>query len=663
MNSNAHSARTAVIVGPQGVGKTTLLGEIVKRAGSPPPAFDTSSEAKEFGMTVEPNFARISYLGETWTIIDCPGSVELFESSVEPMRVADIVILAAPASADRGSALAPYLNFLDANSIPHVVFVNRIDELNSRFKDLLEAMQLQSTRPLVLRQAPLRENGKIIGAVDLVSERAWRYREGASSDLVELPESDRPAEKKAREEMLDALADFDDALLEQLLEDKAPPQSDIFHLMEKELREDLIVPVTLGSAAHGHGVTRLLKLLRHEAPNVDAAAARRSVQGDVCASVIKTLYAPHIGKLSMTRIWKGEIRDGAAIDGARLSGAFYLHGDMRIKADVAKAGDVVCLPKIEKLETGDMLADGSIIKHGRAAGGDALYAAAVNANSERDEVKLSAALHKLVEEDGSLLVERGGDSGETVLVGCGDVHLRLTAAKLRNRHNVEITMRPPKAAYRETIKGSADHHARHKKQSGGHGQFADIKVRVKPMPRGGGFQFDEAIHGGSVPRQYIPAVEAGVKEELIRGPLGFPVVDISVTLYDGQHHSVDSNEMSFKLAGRQAMREALPDCEPILLEPIHSTVVHAPTAYASKVRSLLSSRRGQILGFDSRGGWPGWESVNAMMPEASLRDLIIELRSITQGVATFEAKFDHYQELHGKEAEKILIERRRELEN
>jgi elongation factor G len=242
------------------------------------------------------------------------------------------------------------------------------------------------------------------------------------------------------------------------------------------------------------------------------------------------------------------------------------------------------------------------------------------------------------------------------------MHLRLTAARLKSRFNIEIETATPKASYRETIRRPADHHARHKKQSGGHGQFADIKVKIAPGPRGQGFKFEEIIHGGSVPRQFIPAVEAGVVEGLAAGPLGFPVVDLSVTLYDGQHHAVDSNEMSFKMAGRQAIRDALPDCEPVLLEPIFQTTVHAPSDHTNKVHAVLLARRGQILGFDARNGWKGWDSVTAMLPEAGLKDLIIELRSVTQGSATFESKFDHYQEMHGRDAERVVQDRRKEID-
>jgi len=665
VQKSGNSVRCATLVGPQGAGKTSLLKAMTKRAGFAGLSVDASQEAKDFGSTTEPNFARGQYLGDSWVFVDCPGSVELLQSSLDAMAAADIVVVVAEPDPGRAAALAPYLKFLDDRSIPHVLFVNRIDETQVRVRDLLSALQSASSRPLVLRQVPIREGEAIVGAVDLVSERAWRYREGEQSELIEMPESEAPREAEARSAMLDAVADFDDALMESILEDKAPPPADIFEAMTKELREDLIVPVLLGSAAHGHGVTRLLKLLRHEAPDVDVAAERLGVNGAgaAIASVIRTIHAPHIGKVSLARVWKGAIRDGDSVNGARLSGLLAIHGEERAKTKDAPAGDIVGLPRLDDIDTGDVIIDGKV--NGKEFRVDPLtpvYSLAVRAKNEKDDVKLSSALAKLIDEDTSLIAERRAETGEFVLRGQGDVHLRLAAAKLRNRYNVEIHTAPPRAAYRESIKGAADHHARHKKQSGGHGQFADIKVRVKPLRRGEGIVFDEEIHGGSVPKQFIPAVEAGVREGLDTGPLGFPVVDVAVTLYDGQFHAVDSNEMSFKTAGRMAMREALPSCEPVLLEPIYLTTIHTPQESTSKVHGVISSRRGQILGFDAREGWSGWDTVSAMMPESGLRDLIIELRSLTQGAATFEAKFDHYQELFGRDAEKIVSERKAELQ-
>lgn len=637
---------------------------MMERAGAKSPALDASAEAKSFHMTTEPNFATCEFLGDQWSFIDCPGSSELFSASLPVMASADIVILVAEPNADRAASLGGYFRYLDDHKIPHVLFVNRIDEAQTRVRDLLESLQSFSDRPLVLRQTPIRDGDQVVGAIDLVSERAWKYREGEQSELIEIPEAAKEREAEAREVMLDAVADFDDNLMEQILEDKTPPSEEIYGLMAEELRDDMVVPVMLGSAAHGNGVTRLLKLLRHETPAVGATAARQGFNGAAtAASVIRTAHVPHTGKVSVLRIWSGDIKNGDTIDGSRVTGLLALNGDKRDKVDAASMGGVVGLARMDELNSGDLIVDGKI-NPGDAGveNPEPVYSLSIRPKNNKDDVKLSAALHKLSEEDPSLTAERRQETAELLLRGQGDIHLRLAAAKLKSQYNVEIETSPPKPSYRETIRGATDHHARHKKQSGGHGQFADIKVKVAPAARGAGFSFDEVIHGGSVPKQFIPAVEAGVAEGLGEGPLGFPVVDLAVTLHDGQHHPVDSNEMSFKLAGRQAMREALPECDPVLLEPIFKTEIHTPTEHTSKVHGVISSRRGQILGFDARKGWPGWDTVTAMMPEPGLADLIIELRSLSQGAATFTAEFDHYQELFGKDAEKIVLERKAKKE-
>lgn len=656
-------ARCAVFVGPQGSGKTTLLEAAMRRAGALNGSgrfADLSEEAQDAGMSTEPNFARFTYLDEDWTAIDCPGSVELLQDSLNAMRAADIVIVVAEPDADRISSLFPYLKFLDDNNIPHALFINKIEESQVRIRELMEALQAASDRPLVLRQAPIRDGEKIIGAVDLVSERAWKYREGEPSELIELPESVRERSEEARQAMLDALADFDDALMEQILEDKTPPKESIFEHISHDIEQDLIVPVLIGSAVHGNGVTRLLKHLRHDAPGVASTAARFSLsdKDEQAALIVKTLHAQHSGKISVARVLRGSVKDGDTLGGARISGLLGLNGGDRLKIGEAKSGDLVGLPRIDSLQTNDLLTNAGAAHLDDGMPIAPVFARAIRARDEKADVKLSAALTKLMEEDPSLIAERREETRELVLKCQGDVHLRIASARLKNRFNIEIDADTPKAAYRETIRMPADKHARHKKQSGGHGQFADIKVKVKPQPRGAGFTFKEEIHGGSVPKQYIPAVEQGVVEGLRQGPLGFPVVDIAVTLYDGQHHAVDSSEMAFKIAGRLAMTEALPECDPVLLEPIYSVTIHAPSDATAKIHGVISGRRGQILGFDARPGWPGWDQVKAMMPETALDDLIIELRSLSQGAATYTAAFDHYQELYGRDADLVVNERK-----
>ena len=287
-----------------------------------------------------------------------------------------------------------------------------------------------------------------------------------------------------------------------------------------------------------------------------------------------------------------------------------------------------------------------------------VLAIAVQAKERKDDVKLGQAFTRLTEEDPSLVVEHNPESHEVVIWGQGEMHLRVATERLADRYGVPVVTHPPKVGYRETIRKPITVRGRHKKQSGGHGQFGDVVLEIKPLARSTGFQFEERITGGVVPRNYIPAVEEGVIDALKEGPLGFPVVDLSVALIDGSYHTVNSSDMAFRTAGRIGIDEGLPQCQPVLLEPIHLVEIVCPSDATAKMNAILSSRRGQILGFDAREGWPGWDVVRAQMPEAEIGDLIIEVRSATAGVGSFTYTFDHMAELTGRTADQIVAARR-----
>lgn len=665
------AARCAALVGPYTSGKTTLLEALLFQAGAlhrkgavaaGSSLGDASPEARERQMSTEPNFAHCEYLGETWSFIDCPGSIELLQDTHSALMGVDVAVIVAPPEPQRCLTLAPIFKFLDDYQIPHILFVNKMDKATTRVRDLLEALQSVSDRPLVLRQVPIREGDGITGFVDLVSERAWHYNLDRQSDLVEMPEQVKDREEEARRELLESLADFDDGLLEQLLEDKVPASAEIYEQLSKDLADDLIVPVLFGSAEQGHGITRLWKALRHETPEPAVTAARLGVpEGEgLAASVIRTYHAPHTGKMSIARLWRGAVKDGDTLGSERISGLYRLMGADSQKIDSAGVGELVALGRLDSLKTGDLLtADG-----GRGDAGllwpetpKPVFSLAIRPHNRQDEVKLTASLAKLSEEDPSLSVEHNEDTGELLLRGQGEIHLKLAVERLKNRFNVEVDAARPQTAYKETIRKSTKQHSRFKRQTGGHGQFGDIHVEIRPLPRGEGFEFVDKVVGGAVPRQYIGAVEHGAKEYLARGPLGFPVVDVAVTLYDGQHHSVDSSDQAFKTVARMAMSEGMPNCDPVLLEPIYEVTISVPSEFTNKVHSLVSARRGQILGFEMRAGWKGWDDLKCHLPEAELQDLIIELRSLTVGVGSFDWRFDHLQELTGRLAEQVIAQR------
>jgi elongation factor G len=643
--------RCAVLVGPYLSGKSRLFeallatGETAARKGGTHPV----ASAGELAV------GHTSFMGEPWTLIDCPGSIEFAQEAQNALMAADVAVVVCEPVPDRALTLAPILKFLDDHDIPHVLFVNKMDTATGSVRDLLAALQAMSAHPLVLRHVPIREGDIVSGYVDLASERAYRYQPGKPSDLIKLPDSVLDREREARASMLEQLADFDDALLEKILEDVQPTPKEIYAQIAKDVAQDLIVPVMLGAAGQNSGVFRLWKALRHDTPSPAVTATRRKIkpEGEPLIQIVKTFHAAHTGKLSIGRIWRGSVKDGMTLGGDRVSGLYHMVGPSLTKIGEAGVGDVVGLGRMDDVKTGAVLTPSgakealefpTVFKP--------VYSMAITAENRADEVKLSGALQKVMEEDPALSVVHNPDTGQTVLWGQGELHINATIEKLARAYNLKVNTRKPEVAYKETIRKGTSLHARHKRQSGGHGQFGDIHIEIQPLPRGAGFKYSDRIVGGSVPKQYIPAVGEGVKEYLSKGPLGFPVVDISVVLFDGSYHAVDSSDMAFKTAARIGMTEGMPKCDPYVLEPIFKVTIAMPTEFTPKVQRLVTGRRGQLLGFDAKAGWAGWDEVVAQMPEAEIHDLIIELRSITLGVGTYTRAFDHLAELRGKVPER-----------
>ncbi len=663
------SARCIALVGPYMSGKTTLLEAILHRTGAisrqgtitdANTVGDASQEARAHGMSTELNTADVEFLGDRYTFVDCPGSIEFQSEAEAVLAAADAAIVVTEPDPKRVPALQVILKQLEKRGLPHFLFLNKIDSFDTPVREILPMLQPASPKPLVLRQVPIWENGIATGFVDLALERAFIYREHAPSEMIEMPATVADREKSARFEMLEKLADYDDELMEQLLSDIAPPRDRIFDDLARELKEGLICPVLVGSAANGNGILRLLKAIRHEAPFVEETAKRLGLAGQASAAhVIKTAYTSHGGKLSLARVLTGTLEEGDTVTGngteGRIAGVLSLMGQEAKKRGPAKAGDTVALARLEKVKTGETLTTGAKIEQlGAAEPPPPVLGVAISLKERKDEVKLTSALAKAMEEDISLKLDHVHDTHQMVLWGQGEMHLRVTLERLKRKSGIEAVTQPRQLPYRETIRKSTTIRARHRKQSGGHGQFGDVVLEIAPLAHGEGFRFEEKIHGGVVPRQFIPSVEIGVKDYLQTGPLGFPVVDVAVTLTDGSYHTVDSSDMAFRQAGRLAMSEGMPKCQPVLLEPIMHVKITVPSDATSRINALISQRRGQILGFDAREGWIGWDVVEARMPEAEIQDLIVELRSATSGVGTFTARFDHLAELTGRLADQVL---------
>ncbi|MGN6471421.1 MAG: elongation factor G [Rhizobiaceae bacterium] len=663
--------KCVAIIGPFASGKTTLLEAILARTGAIPKQSpvgsgntvgDHSAEARAHAMSVEAAIATTTFMGEQMTFVDCPGSIEFAYEAVPVLSACDVAVVVAEADEKKIPALQLILRQLDDLGVPRMLFLNKVDKTDAGVRDTLKMLQPASSTPLLLRQIPLRKDGIVIGSIDLALERAYIYREHAESEIAAIPDDDKAREIEARFSMLETLADHDDQLMEQLLEEIEPPRDAVFDDLAADLREGAVTPVLIGSAEHGNGILRLLKAIRHDAPDVEVTRARLGIGG--AASVIrvmKTIHTSHGGKLSVARLLAGPLSDGAELwlpsgNSAKVSGLYHMLGKDQIKIASAKEGETVAIGKIDEAKTGDALSTvkGGVSVEPIPAPAPPVYALALRPRERKDEVKMSSALQRIGEEDPSLSLEHHQDSAETVLSGHGEMHLRVAIERLEGKYQIPVEAHAAQIPYRETIRKGTQQRGRHKKQSGGHGQFGDVVLEIKPLPRESGFQFTDTITGGVVPKQYIPSVETGVRDFLKSGPLGFPVVDIAVNLSDGSYHSVDSSDMAFQMAAKLAMKEGMAACSPVLLEPVMKVEIATPSDATARITALIPQRRGQILGYDSRPGWPGWDVVEAMMPQAEIGDLIIELRSATAGVASFVAKFDHMAELTGRLADDVL---------
>jgi len=668
MDAIGSGARVIALVGPAGAGKTSLAEALLEAAGAIPrlgsveagtSVGDSSPEARSRGASTELNLCRFFWAGDDYILLDAPGSVGFAAETDSALDVADLALVVIPPEPQRAPLAEPLLRELEARGVPHAIFVNKIDKAPGTIEQLLEALEPCSSAALVARQIPIAKGDGVAGFIDLALDRAYHYRQGKASEQQPIADEMKDAETTARFHMLEQLADHDDDLLEQLLEDKQPDPSLVFGDLKRETAQGLIVPVMFGSAINSFGVRRLLKSLRHDTPPPAQTAERLGIHAPA-VEVFKVCNETSVGRLAVGRVFGATLAEGAELTPApgqaqRAGALFALQGGATQRLKQAKPGDVIGIAKADQVKPGDRLGIGAApAPRSQRESRRANYAIAIAVKDHKDEVRLSTSLNKLLEEDPGLSWETLDDTHETLLRGINEEHVNLALERLKRRYGLAVETREPSLAVRETVRKGATQRGRHKKQSGGHGQYGDVVIELRPLPRGEGFVFEDRITGGVIPKQWIPAVEHGVRDAMEKGPLGCRVVDVAVTLTDGSFHSVDSSELAFRTAGRIAMHKALAASAPYLLEPIAHVTIHAPGSATSRVTSAISSARGRVLDMGPREGWSRWDTIEAQVPEAELRALATDLRSISQGMATFEARFDHLAECAGKVAEQMI---------
>jgi elongation factor G len=669
--------RNIAFVGPHHSGKTTLVeailascGAIVRRGSVADGTTVTDHEPEDAAhlQSTCVGFAHCTCDEIDLTIVDTPGFIDFFEETKMAVSGVDAAVIVIEADPARVALTQTLVDFLESRKLPHLFAINKLDRPGADFEGTLAALQQIYGRhvvaeqwPILSRQALDDKGNAFTGYVDLAQMNAFLF-DGDREKETQVPGELKDRTASARAELLEAMADFDDHLMEELLEGVEPPAEEVDRDLCSECAHDQIVPVLLTAGANGAGVPALVRAMERwfpspaEASQVDAEG--RSIPADpsgpVIAHVIKTMIYPQSGKLSAVRVLSGTLKSDATLtdvsqgdEKVRSSGLYRLQGKKQEPISEAGPGAIVAIARLEPVKTGDTLtSNGHKVLLPRVPTSDPVFAIAIKPKERIDEAKIFQMLARIVDEDPALRLARADITNEFLLLGFGEQHVMIAVERLARKYKVEVGTAAPQIPYQETITSGTEVHSRYKHQTGGHGQFGDVWLRFEPRERGSGVSFSESIVGGVVPRQFIPAVEKGVREALQHGPSGYPVTDLHVTLFDGQYHDVDSSEQSFKTAAGMGVREALPKCHPVVLEPVSRVAVTVPTVYTSTVIQQLTGKRGQILGM-TPAERAGFDVVEADVPQVELSRYITELRTGTQGLGTYAARHERYDPVPG----------------
>lgn len=662
--------RNVAFAGSHHSGKTTLVEAVLAHSGAigrrgsvldGSTVTDHEPECINHAQSTSVGFAHATCDGIDISIVDCPGFIDFFEETKAALAGVDAVVVTIDADPTRVVHTQALVDYLESRRMPHLFVINKMERPGADFAGTVAALRHAYGQHVVPEQLPIGFADSFSGCVDLATMQAFTWSGGAEKS-VEIPEAMRASVETARTTLLEAMADFDDALMEELLDGREPPLEEVEHDLCAECSHDQIVPVLVASGVGGAGVPALVRAIERwfpsplDAPQVDAEGREIDANpaGPLIARIIKTTIHPQSGKLSIVRVISGTIKSDATMtnisrggEKVRSGGLYRMQGKKQEALTSAGPGEIVAIARLEAAGTGDTLTDGHKVLLPSVPHGHAVFAVGVRPKDRIDEAKISQMLARIVDEDPSLRLERAAITNELLLLGSGEQHVTIAVERLARKYKVEVETHPPAIPYTETITGGTEVHARYKHQTGGHGQFADVRLRFAPRDRGAGVHFEEKIVGGVVPRQFFAAVERGVRDALLHGNVGgYPVTDVHVTLFDGAYHDVDSSEQAFKTAAGMAVRDALPKCGAVVLEPIARVRVIVPIAFTSSVISQLTGKRGQILGMnpDDRAGY---DVIEADVPNVELSRYITELRTATQGLGTYSWQHERYDPVPG----------------
>jgi elongation factor G len=682
--------RNLAVVGHGDAGKTQLISSLLHVAGATPrwgkvdegtstTDYDEDSIARK--ITLNSALAHLEHRDHKINLIDTPGYAAFVAHARPALRVADCAVVVVHAI--KGVEVQTEKTWAYANEFqtPRVMVVNQIDKEHADFGAALDSARNTFSRAIVPFTLPIGREAGFRGVVDIVHMKAYEFAPDGRAKEIPIPEQGRDVIDAERTRLIEVIAESDDALMEKYFEEGTLPEEDIVPNISKAIAASRLCPVFAVSSATLVGLQNLLDGIVDYAPAPDAHEAERgraSADGDgeeltrkynegepFSAYVFRTVADPFAGRITVMKVISGHVRADATVQNTtrgvqeRLGALHSMQGKQLDKIEEAGAGDIIACVKLKETQTGDTLSDRAApIVYDPIQYPEAAISFAIEPKSRQDEEKISVALHKILEEDPSLHFARDTQTKEFILSGSGQLHVETVVEKLRKRYHVEVALHPPKVPYKETITARAEVQGRHKKQTGGRGQFGDCKVVFEPLPRGEGFKFEDKIFGGSVPQNFRPAIEKGIVEAASGGAIaGYPLVDFKATLVDGSYHTVDSDEHSFRAAGRKAFRAAIEKVKPTLLEPVMHVEVVAPVECSGDIMGDLNSRRGRVQGMEMRGKN---QVIKASVPMAEMLDYQSKLNSITAARGSYHMEFSHYDPVPGQIAQKVVEQARAE---
>jgi len=676
--------RNIAMVGHGSSGKTSLTSAFLFDAGATNrltkvekgnTITDYDPEEIERSISINSSACHLDWQGNKINIIDCPGYTNFLWDTRASLRAVDagVVLVCSASGVEVGTEKV--WEMLEEFKLPRIIVINKLDRENADFKRTLESIHQFFGRQAIPVQLPIGEEKDFSGVIDLLTKKAFLFEKDESGKFKEMdiPENLKAEAEKKAEELMEMIAENDEKLMEKYFENGELSPGELNEGLRKSIISRQLFPIFVTSADLNIGTQPLLEGINRffpsplEREDIEAAIKGKeehlkpSVEGPHASLVFKTISDPYTGRISMMRIFSGKIGPDSTVTNTnretdeKLSGLFFLQGKEQIPAGQAKAGDIIAVTKLKATYTGDTLAaKGSGIKFAPISFPEPSISFAIEPRTRADEDRISQATHRISEEDPTARIERDPETNELIISGNGQLHVEIITDRLKKRYNVDVLLKPPKIPYKETIKGRSDVQSKYKKQTGGRGQYGDVKIKMEPLGKGKDFEFEDKIFGGAIPKNFIPSIEKGILEARKKGVVaGYPTVDFKVVLYDGSFHEVDSSDIAFKIAASMAFKKGMKEAKPTILEPIMNVEVYTPEAYMGDIMGNLNGRRGKVQGMEQKGSL---RIIKAQVPMAEMLDFEPSLTSITGGRGSFLLEFSHYQEVPYHLQPKIVSE-------